>query len=896
MLARIAVVLAVAIPLAWFFGRAICTDEMFGYRDAAHYYYPFYWYVHEHWAHGIVPLWNPLENLGQPLAADPTAAAFYPGKVIFFLPFAYDWLYKVYIVGHVVLCAVTTYWLARQWQASRPAAGLAAVAYAFGGSVFFQYANVVFLVGAAWLPLAMWGAHRIVVKRDWWGVLGFAFATAMMVLGGDLEAAYLVSLAALLLGFLEWRRQATVGRAVSPSSEPEIAESPEPGRANSPSYITLLSAAFALAFGLSAIQLVPSIVWGQKTERAIFDSPRSIYEIPSYLARPSEPEDPPLADDPPAEPTTWYGGMIGPPPPHTHDSDLYRYSVGPWRFVELLWPNFYGREFPENRRWGSVLPQEESPWTPSLYFGLIPLLLMLTQLAFWSGPIRSRWLTWTLLILTLGSLGSYGLVWLVREAIYLTTGTAIDPPLNEAAGGVYWFFTVFLPGFVQFRYPAKLLVLAILCAALLAARGLDRAIGSRWLWAGALVVALVSCHCLLSLAAFPGTFDAAIDKIAQLNGQHNWHFGLHNRTFGPLDQLGARWDLMSSLIQALVLSLLIAGSILILRRTDKASDWHPWPAVALLLLTALDLCNAHGWSVVLASSSVSAQARALQRSRPDPAQHQGDLRPVVKVRGDQWMWTRSPDRMSEIIAEDVAHQNAKYNLLAGMRGLNSWGSAGYPDSSGLWEYFRDFNSCAVSEDEPSVVPPLRVVSSTVLHRRANLITGLAGPHREHFAFFDDYGSAWVWGVVIETDARPAFCSSEHRASADHPYRQSRWSFRERPDKNGFDDVFSQPSPWSLDFLHDEAGYEATLVKPSWLVFPEQYDPDFACEVTDLATGEKSLTPIYRAQRVLRGIHVPAGKFEVRFLYRPWSFYLGAALSLLAWPLAAWLVWRRWRAE
>jgi uncharacterized membrane protein YfhO len=92
------------------------------------------------------------------------------------------------------------------------------------------------------------------------------------------------------------------------------------------------------------------------------------------------------------------------------------------------------------------------------------------------------------------------------------------------------------------------------------------------------------------------------------------------------------------------------------------------------------------------------------------------------------------------------------------------------------------------------------------------------------------------------------------------------------------------------------GYSARNAEPVWLVFPEQYDPDFACEVTDLATDEKSLTPIYRAQRVLRGIHLPAGKFEVRFLYRPWSFYLGAALSLLAWPLAVWLVWRRWRAE
>jgi hypothetical protein len=487
-------------------------------------------------------------------------------------------------------------------------------------------------------------------------------------------------------------------------------------------------------------------------------------------------------------------------------------------------------------------------------------------------------------------------VWLIREAIYLATGHAAEMPLGEAVGGLYWFFTVTLPGFVQFRYPAKLLVLATLCAAVLAGRGVDRAIGSRWLWAGAIAVALVCTHSLLSLIVFRAAFDEGLGRIAWFNGQHNMHFGLHNDSFGPLDQVGARWDLMGSFIQALVVSLLVAALGLVLARTERQSGGNQLLAVALLLVTAFDLSIAHAWGVITVSTAVSSQVRDLQRPRPDPSQHEGDHRPDVKVRDDQWRWARSPDRMTAIVAEDVAHQKAKYNLLAGMRNLYSRGSAGYADAWSRWEQpFQDLNACAVSEDEPSILAPLRVEYPGALARRTDNVAMLARPHRQYFVY--ENCAVWVWGVVIETDAQPAFCATAGRATIDHPGRQSRLSIGPwHPFIDlEYDYVFWEPSQWTVDFLPDEAGYEAALARAAWLVFPEQYDPDFVCEVTDLVTGEKSQTPIYRAQRVLRGIHLPAGRFEVRFFYRPWSFYLGAAVSLLAWPFAGWLAWKQWRA-
>ena len=77
--ARLIVVLAVLIPFAALFGRALLWGDIFGYRDAANFYLPsFEWEVGE-WRAGRVPLWNPHGNLGTPHLADASSSVFYPG-------------------------------------------------------------------------------------------------------------------------------------------------------------------------------------------------------------------------------------------------------------------------------------------------------------------------------------------------------------------------------------------------------------------------------------------------------------------------------------------------------------------------------------------------------------------------------------------------------------------------------------------------------------------------------------------------------------------------------------------------------------------------------------------------------------------------------------------------
>src|SRR4051812_41328596 len=175
------------------YGGVLLGGRQFGYRDAAHFYYPLYQRVQAEWEAGRWPLWEPEENGGMPLLGNPTAAVLYPGKLIYAL-LPYAWGARLYVVAHTALAFAGMLALMRTWGVSWVGSGLAALSYAFGAPILFQYCNIIFLVGAAWLP---WGFRAV----DGWLRLGrlrslaeLAAVLAMQTLGGDPQIAYLTGL------------------------------------------------------------------------------------------------------------------------------------------------------------------------------------------------------------------------------------------------------------------------------------------------------------------------------------------------------------------------------------------------------------------------------------------------------------------------------------------------------------------------------------------------------------------------------------------------------------------------------------------------------------------------------------------------------------------------------
>jgi hypothetical protein len=184
--------------------------EMIGFRDAPNWYQPAWeWVDGQPWRWDAAP-WNPWDGAGAPLAADPTIALFYPPRWLMRLPVGtHVWRFSVFLALHVLLACATAGLLARRLGCSRPGSAVAAMAYGLGGTVLFQVTNPVYLVGAAWLPLALagvWNVSRMdSTGREWSrGFLLSSVALAMMVLGGDVQLAYMSLLIAGVTCWAGW--------------------------------------------------------------------------------------------------------------------------------------------------------------------------------------------------------------------------------------------------------------------------------------------------------------------------------------------------------------------------------------------------------------------------------------------------------------------------------------------------------------------------------------------------------------------------------------------------------------------------------------------------------------------------------------------------------------------
>lgn len=81
---------------------------------------------------------------------------------------------------------------------------------------------------------------------------------------------------------------------------------------------------------------------------------------------------------------------------------------------------------------------------------------------------------------------------------------------------------------------------------------------------------------------------------------------------------------------------------------------------------------------------------------------------------------------------------------------------------------------------------------------------------------------------------------------------------------------------------------AEMDAPGYLVLADSYYPGWQAQIDGRSTT------IYRANSVVRAIYVPAGEHEITFMFRPFDFYVGAAVSGLGWLLSLVALFRSYR--
>ena len=784
------VALVVTIATAALFGRVLFCGEMFLFRDAAHFYYPSLQHAQQAWAESLgnssVPLWNADEEVGRPLAADPTAALFYPPKLMFALPIDFASSYVIYVVGHVFFAAFSMFVACRWLRCSVMASGIAATSYALGGTIVFQYCNVIFLVGAAWLPIGMALGWLAITDGGWRSCAGMSIVQAMMVLGGDPQIAYYLSLLMLIAVVVSIRNKAKSPQR-EPASRPAVAIQTK---------LAITIAAPMLAGCLAAIQVIPSWHWARDSERSVDRDAASPFEKP----------------------------IAG-----SHRKKSYDFSIPPWRWVELVLPNFGGRLFPEHHRWLTVLPANARTWTPSLYMGLLPIVLAARRVLQGKGAL-DRWLRLIVAFAVAGSLGWYGIGWLCNEVSVSFGGEA---RLWGPIGGLYWGLNHLLPLHSQFRYPAKMWTLAACAIAILCAQEITEkphlfsvSTIRRFVWRGPILW-------LAMVAATAATL---------------WHFGpleaaTSSRLFGPLDQRGAITDVVGSFTQLLVVACAAVG-VLSLVRNQRAR------LVAWLLMTAAELVVAHSHAIVSTSRSAWENEPSLVNAIKTHAKEQGNA--VFRVhratkRGTYpgtWRTEGSTNRQLDGLQWDRTTCAHRFGLSHGITMLRP--SASF--SSAAFETFID--------DSNGLVSPERLASANVRY-----IVG----RTEDVAQYPGYRVFAAEQLFGET-----VCAA---------YRSSgiagAWILNQ--DDRRIDGLVQ-----IRVYTSSRVRLHAKLQQPGTLVLADAYDAGWQCRIRNVASGEVTLGVIRRVNGLFRGVELPAGEHVLTYTYRPVEFRIGATVSLLAW--------------
>ena len=778
------------------YAPALFGDRQFSYRDAAHYYYPLYQRVQNEWDAGRWPLWEPEENAGMPLLGNPTAAVLYPFKLVFaFLPYA--WGARVYVMLHTALAFAAMRVLMRSWQTSWVGSTLAAMSYAFGMPVLFQYSNIIYLVGAAWLPLGFCALDRWVRLGQRRGLLELAIVLAMQILGGDLQSAYLLGgVSGLYAVAIACNRRncgfqiadsglkAKIQEAIpnrNPCPNPESLVriwNPDSGipspnlesgfpSPNLESGIRNLESGFPSPNLESGIQNLESGIPSPNLKSG-FPSPnlksgfpiRNLESgirysvtfltvlgvtvwVPATLAlarwlpqfRPSG-NPPRVFPWMPWVPTgvaaAWgiaglgllvYGQRRGwrsplvltllglglssglaitlaaaqllPCMEYLEQTaraagpgrlDIYRFSIEPFRLVELIWPNILGLRSEGNTYWIDAvkLPGVRSEvWVPSLYLGGLTLILGSGALALRQGPPWRVGLSALVVVSLFASLGPYSSpLWvarimgelseqsLFRDLVYAvgpldpaqTPPIRIDRFLRDGDGGFYWLLATALPGFQQFRYPAKLYTLTAIGLAALAGLGWDSLRDGR----SRKLTTMFASILVLSLATLIVVWIKRPAILALLRS------AVVPSLSGPLDAEGG----FHAMIRGLLHASIVSGLGLVLVHLAKSRPQFAGVLALLVMMADLAVANAR-YVLTVPQSVLDTKPKVLQiieeaeRKRPSAGPFRIHRMPAWHP--PIWQVTPSTDRGLDYVIWEHDTLQPKYGIHHGIAYTHTFG-------------------------------------------------------------------------------------------------------------------------------------------------------------------------------------------------------------------------------
>ncbi len=194
------------LPYLIFFGlAAIAFFQVSFYLHPGKYdlidcFYPWRFYIGECLQNGQLPYWNPYQDLGSPVHADPSSGAWYP--MVWLIGYFNG--YTIYSIGfelwfHVFLAGVGFYTLAKTLKLNQSFALLAGIVYMLSGIFIGNAQHLPYIISACWLPYVLNFYFRLAEEKSHVHSLKAAFFLFLMITGG--YPAFTIILFYLLLIF-----------------------------------------------------------------------------------------------------------------------------------------------------------------------------------------------------------------------------------------------------------------------------------------------------------------------------------------------------------------------------------------------------------------------------------------------------------------------------------------------------------------------------------------------------------------------------------------------------------------------------------------------------------------------------------------------------------------------
>jgi uncharacterized membrane protein YfhO len=299
-------------PLA-LFGPALLQNKALFWGAPILQFTPWHSYAVQVVRAGHLPLWNPLVGMGAPLLANYQSALLYPPNLLLLLTNV-AWGQTLLVMLHLIWAGAGMVRLCRALGISALGQAIAAVSFSLSGYLVARAGFMSITATAAWLPWIIFGVERLsqALHKVNWSIRKVLSSIALLAifmgvqwLGGHAQISwYSLILASLWMIWRSHERGAFKGVV---------------------SGLSAFVASSALAFGLAAAQLLPTLE----------------YTSISYRA----------------------SGLDA--------GFAFNYSFWPWRILGLIAPTIFGSQAGADY-WGYG-----NFWEDAIYIGIFPILLAL---------------------------------------------------------------------------------------------------------------------------------------------------------------------------------------------------------------------------------------------------------------------------------------------------------------------------------------------------------------------------------------------------------------------------------------------------------------------------------------------------------------------------------------